>query len=187
MAARAKRPGSGTDNSATVSRDALLVDGSDAAFRVLLHDLLAFANRLETIRGRFGEHLGLSGPAYTILIAVDRLEGEDGVGVSAVAAHLGLSGAFVTSEVGKLVRAGLLSKETNPEDLRRVLLRTTGCARERLGAMAAAQREINDTIFSSLDQESFDQLRRLPHHLRSDADRALPLTDFLLRARRGVA
>ena len=106
----------------TVSRPALLEGGDDAMFRQLVHNLLAFSARLESIRAQFGAYLGLTGVQYTILISVNHLQDDQGVGVKALADHLGLSGAFVTIETGKLIKADLLRKRANPEDRRRVIL-----------------------------------------------------------------
>ena len=60
----------------TVSRTELLRDGSDAQFRELVHTLLAFSARLESVRQEFGSHIGLSGVQYTILVSIAHLQGE---------------------------------------------------------------------------------------------------------------
>ena len=93
----------------TVSRPELLVDGEDHLFRQVIHDALGFSARLQEIRNRLGETIGLSGPAYSVLIAIDHLSQHGEVGVSRVSDHLHLSGAFVTMEVNKLVKAGLVA------------------------------------------------------------------------------
>src|ERR1700744_3280407 len=109
----------------TVSKPELLTDGSDSVFRQALHDALGFGARLQEIRNRLGETIGLSGPAYSILIAIEHLGLEGEVGISRVGDHLHLSGAFVTIEVNKLVKAGLVDKTPHPEDGRRVVLKVT--------------------------------------------------------------
>lgn len=167
----------------TASRPALLENGDDARFRALVHNLLAFSVRLETVRSRFGAHLGLTGVQYTILISVRQLQGESGVGVKSVAEHLGLSGAFITIETGKLIKRGVLEKRANPEDRRRVLLRVTAEGDSRLRALAPVQRDINDAIFESLDAEAFHRLGDIAAALRVDSDKALALADYLLRSR----
>lgn len=175
----ATRRGRGT-RPLTVSRTALLADGDDSAFRHLVHDLLAFSARLEAVRDRFGSYLGLTGIQYTILVSVRHLQGEDGVGIKAIADHLGLSGAFVTIETGKLIRQGLLTKRPNPADRRRVLLQVSLQGDGQLAALAPMQREINDTIFAALDAEGFARLAHQAADLRKGADRALALADYLL-------
>src|SRR5258705_1710294 len=60
---------------ATVSRAALLVEGSDAEFRGLIHDLIAYGHRLDTCRDAFAAIVGMSCSQYEILMLVSRAEG----------------------------------------------------------------------------------------------------------------
>jgi DNA-binding MarR family transcriptional regulator len=165
----------------TVSLSNLLDDGSDARFREMLHNLLAFAARLEGIRGRMGAMVGLSGSQYTVLISIRQLQGKTGIGVKALAGHLSLSGPFVTSETNKLIKLGLVSKRPNPEDARRVLLSITSEAAALLNGLAPVQREINDVLFEPLEDMDFDVICALAGGLRGSSERALMLTDYLLQ------
>lgn len=179
---RAERP-------LTVSRPELLVEGNDAAFRRLIHDALAFSARIQGVRGCLGELIGLSGSQYTILITIAHRENGAGTGVNAVAEHLHLSGAFVTIEVNKLMAAGLVAKETNPDDRRRVLLTTTPKARRMLGALAKVQAPVNDTLFGPLTREEFQVVSAVLPRLVEAGDRALDLIARLAQggAQRGSA
>src|SRR3954463_15750819 len=85
----------------TVSRPALLVEGSDAEFRGLIHDLIAYGHRLDTCRDAFAAIVGISGAQYEILMLVSRAAGLLSVGE--VATRLHRSGAFITIEANKLV------------------------------------------------------------------------------------
>ena len=136
----------------TVSKPELLVDGEDHLFRQAVHDALGFSARLQEIRNRLGEVIGLSGPAYSILIAIEHLGQEGEVGVSKVGDHLHLSGAFVTIEVNKLVKSGLVDKVPHLEDGRRVVLTVTNKARALLDELASTQCPVNDTIFDGLSK-----------------------------------
>jgi hypothetical protein len=60
---------------ATVSRPALLVDGSDDEFRDLIHDLIAYGHRLDACRDAFAAIARISGVQYEILMLVSRAEG----------------------------------------------------------------------------------------------------------------
>src|SRR6185503_12465678 len=93
---------------ATVSRPALLVAGSDAEFRGLIHDLIAYGHRLDTCRDAFATIVAISGAQYEILMLVSRAEGLLSIGE--VAARLHRSGAFITIEANKLVASGTLEK-----------------------------------------------------------------------------
>jgi len=54
----------------TVSRPELLVQGSDRAFRSLVHGLFGFFARHEAIRSGHGARIGLVGIEYTVLISI---------------------------------------------------------------------------------------------------------------------
>ena len=176
---QADRRASPADVPLTVTRPALLQDGSDAAFRSLVHDLLAFSTRLEAIRQSFGESIGLTGIQYTILISVLHLQGARGVGVKEVAEHLSLSGAFVTIETGKLLKRGLIDKRTNPDDRRRVLLAVTDDGRDLLARLADVQQQVNDELFRALDAAQFKQLHAMAGGLVDGAKAAVRLSDYL--------
>src|SRR5690606_9474571 len=92
---------------------------------------------------------------YSILMAVAQNQGERGVAVRAVADQLHVSGAFVTSEAGKLVREGLIEKQTNPEDRRSVLLSLTAEGEALIRDVAEAVRATNDRFFGALDRDDF--------------------------------
>lgn len=164
----------------TVSKPELLSASSDQEFRQLVHDTLAFSARIQEVRNRLAAAIGLSGPQYTVLITVAHHQHQPGgVGINQVAEHLHLSGAFVTIEINKLIAKGLVTKETNPEDRRRVLLRTTGKAHALFADLAALQRPTNDTLFGCLSKSDFRRLRVIMASLVESADRSLSLLDYL--------
>jgi DNA-binding MarR family transcriptional regulator len=164
---------------ATVTTPELLVDGSDAEFRGFIHDFLAFAARVTEVRAGFGEYLGLTGIGYTTLRTIGHLQGRHGVGVNAVAEHLHLSGAFVTTVVAKLVAAGLVAKRVNSADKRRVLLTVTAGGRRLLDDLAAVQAPVNDALFDCLNADDFRRLKAMLAKLVPCGDRALSLLRYL--------
>lgn len=157
----------------TVTRSALLVAGDDAAFRRFLHNFLAFSGRVETIRNAFGKLLGLSGLRYSILISIFHLQEARGVPVGVVAEHLHLGLATVTVETAKLVERGLVTKENDPEDRRRVLLRLTPQGERLLEGLAPIQRQINDELFLALDKTDFVRLAECFERLVACGDNAV--------------
>src|SRR5580704_16763937 len=164
----------------TVSKPQLLVDGSDAAFRSFIHDFLAFSAIVSDIRAGFGERLGMTGIGYTTLISIAYLQGRSGIGVNAVAEHLHLSGAFITTEVAKLVRAGLVHKGVNAKDKRRVQLTVTPAGRKLLNELVVVQAPVNDTLFDCLSASEFAQLRNMLARLVPCGTRALSLQSYLV-------
>ena len=142
----------------TVSRRALLEGASDRRFRALVHDLLTISARMELVRGHLGARMGVSGPQYSLLIAVTHLQGDSGASVTAVANALHVSSAFVASETGKLAQRGLVLKRTNPHDRRGVLISIAPAGRIEIGRIGAEIRAINDLFFGALDGTAFAAL-----------------------------
>ncbi len=163
----------------TVNHPSLIEDGSDLAFREMVHDALAFSSRLEAIRNGFAKLIGLTGIQYTILISIYHLQYEQDVSISMIATHLHLSGAFVTNETNKLTAEGLVEKFQDPDDRRRVILRTTPEAEAKLSRLADVQSQVNDEHFSPLTHGDFQRFKRLVSELVDSTDRALALLTAL--------
>ena len=161
----------------TVSRPALLARGSDAEFRGLIHDLIAYGHKLDACRDAFAAIAGISGAQYEILMLVSRAEG---LSIGEVAARMHRSGAFITIEANKLVGAGILEKASDPADGRRVLLRMNEKSVELLERMAPYQRRVNDVLFEPLDAKRFRELRTLAAELVACGDRAVAMLELLL-------
>jgi DNA-binding MarR family transcriptional regulator len=139
----------------TVSRAALLEKGSDRPFRILVNDLFTIASRMEIVRAHLGRRMGISGPQYSVLIAIAHLQGEAGVRVGTLARAMHVSSAFIASETGKLARLGLLLKRPNPHDRRGVLVTLTPAGGLEIDRVSTEIRAINDLFFGALDAKSF--------------------------------
>ena len=162
----------------TVSRPALLARGSDAEFRGLIHDLIAYGHRLDACRDAFAAIGGISGVQYEIVMLVSRAER---LSIGEVAARLHRSGAFITIEANKLAERGVLEKTSDPADGRKVLLRCTAKGHEIIERMAPYQRRINDVLFECLDAKRFRELRALASDLVACGDRAVAMLELLMR------
>ena len=161
----------------TVSRPALLARGSDAQFRQLIHDLIAYGHRLDACRDAFAAIIGVSGVQYEILMLVSRAEG---LSVGEVAARLHRSGAFITIEANKLAQRGILDKAADPADGRRVLLKANATTQRLVERLSPHQRRINDVLFECLDARRFAQLRALATDLVACGDRAVSMLELLI-------
>jgi DNA-binding MarR family transcriptional regulator len=142
----------------TASHAALLDGGSDRRFRALVADLLTIATRMELVRDHLGRRMGISSPQYSLMVAVARLQGGNGIAVGALARALHVSSAFIASESGKLARRRLLHKRTNPLDRRGVLLSIAPIGRLALDRVSAEIRTVNDLFFGALDSADFAAL-----------------------------
>ena len=163
----------------TTSRSALLVDGSDHAFRQLVHTLLAFVARHDTVLEGHAAAVGLSAVEYTLLTSLKLLGAEGQVSVRELAAHLHLSGAFVTTVSNKLQEMGLLDKLTDPEDRRRLRLVVTEKGEALLARLAPIQCRINDIQFDCLDAGELSRLLGSVEKLVSSSDDAIALQKYL--------
>ncbi|MDO8298349.1 MarR family winged helix-turn-helix transcriptional regulator [Lacisediminimonas sp.] len=163
----------------TVSRPELLTEGSDAKFRQLVHNMFALASRHESMRAGHGARIGLTGIEYTFLISVRHLEVEGDVSVKQLAEHLHLSGAFATTMIGKLIKRGLVTKEVDPGDRRRLSVKVTAMGHALLSELAPTQRQVNDIQFGCLSKSEFNVLFGLIERLIDSSDKALALQSYL--------
>lgn len=163
----------------TVSRPELLVGGSDAEFRRLVHGLFGFLARHEAIREGHGARIGLAGIEYTVLISIAHLGVQGEVNVKTIADHLRVSGAFVTTVTRKLQSLGLVEKTPGDVDRRRILLTVTEKGFRLLDELAPSQRAINDVEFACLTRERFRLLLEIVEDLVACGDRAVALQRYL--------
>ena len=143
---------------ATTSLPALLHRQSDQQFRRLIQDLLTVSRRLQLAREYFGRRISVTGPQYSLLMTVAELQGTTGVSVGSVAKAMHVSSAFITSEIGKLADAGLITKRPNPEDGRSALLSLAPAGRMRIDGLMSEIRTVNDLFFGLLGVRLFAQL-----------------------------
>lgn len=182
----ARRSSLGTGKVSSVSLTALLDQGSDYRFRQLVQDTLAVSSRFQAIREEFGRAAGLTGPQYSLIVAISHLaESGGGTTVSQLARHLHVSGTYVTAEANKLEGAGLLLRAPNPTDKRSVLLKLTKSGLELLDRLIPMIRRINDEIFRDLTRAEFELLARLMAAVAQSAADALALAQGQRRAAAG--
>jgi DNA-binding MarR family transcriptional regulator len=164
----------------TTSRPELLSAGRDRQFRHLIHGLFGFAAHHERIRNGHARVIGLAGIEYTVLIAIAHLSQDGDVNVKTVADHLYLSGAFITSVAGRLLRLGLIHKTADAGDRRRVTLTVSEKGRAALERLAPVQRRVNDVEFGGLSRQEFELLTAIVDRLIDNGARAVALQNYLL-------
>ena len=169
----------GKPPSPTVSRAELLVDGSDARFRNLVHGLFGFLASHEEIRTGHARFIGLAGVEYTVLISIAHLAPHGDVSVTAVASHLHLTGAFITTVCRRLLELGLIEKVTDARDRRRVSLSVSAEGRRLLERLAPVQRQVNDVEFGCLSAQDFRALSDIVERLIRSSSEAVALQRYL--------
>jgi DNA-binding MarR family transcriptional regulator len=144
----------------TVSHPALLAAGTDVAFRETLYLMVLAFGRLITCREAFGRALGLSGSQFAVLFGTAYRQGRDGVSIRRLAEHVQLASTHVTTEVGRLVRQGLLVKTTNQRDRRGVLVKLSQRGEAAVLRVAPFLRRVNDCLFAAVSRRDVAALDR---------------------------
>lgn len=155
---------------ATVSKRELLdSDGrSDRGFRQLLYDFSVLGAHLEFARAYLASQLDLSPPQYNIVMIIAQYQRAMGVRASEVAQHLHVTKAFITSEVQRLDERGLVTKYSNPNDGRSVLLRLTAAGENKVLRIGPKRLFVNDHLFRSLSGKDFRHMARIVASLIGD-------------------
>ena len=136
----------------TVSHAALLTAGSDVAFRETLYLMVLAFGRLLACREAFGRALGLTGSQFAVLFGTAYRQDSEGVSIRRLAEHVQLASTHVTTEVGRLVRKGLLVKATNQRDRRGVLVRLSPRGEAAVRRVAPFLRRVNDCLFAGVNR-----------------------------------
>jgi DNA-binding MarR family transcriptional regulator len=147
----------------------------------MIHALVGYANCVLAVRDGFAALLGVSGVQYEILMVVYRLHGTKPCTVGDVAAYVRRSVSFVTIESNKLAAKGLIDKQPDFADRRRVLLRVTSRCIKRLNDIAPIQRRANDALFENQSAADFRALCRIYEKLAPCGPRAVDLISLLVR------
>lgn len=157
----------------SVSHRALLLQGRDEAFRDLIYSMVLSFGRLLSCREAFGREIGLTGSQYTVLIGVAHRQGSQGVSIRALAEHVLLASTHVTTEVGRLIRKGLLLKRPNRDDRRSVLVSLSPRGQRVLEGLAPFLRQINDTLFQDIGRAEFDALGQILQRFTRNTEAAM--------------
>lgn len=157
----------------TVSHAALLVAGSDVAFRETLYLMVLAFSRLTACREAFGRALGLTGSQFAVLFGIAYRQGRDGVSIRRLAEHVQLASTHVTTEVGRLVRQGLLAKAENPRDRRGVLVKLSQRGEAAVRQVAPFLRRVNDRLFQGISRAEIESLDQFLHVFARNGEDAL--------------
>jgi DNA-binding MarR family transcriptional regulator len=143
----------------TVSHPALLVKGSDEPFRETLYVLVEALTRLSNCRDAFGKTAGLTGSQFAVLMGVAHRQGKEGVTIRDLARHVQLAPTHVTTEVGRLIRKGLMQKRPSPTDGRAVLVTLSRKGENIVQELSPFMRTVNDLLFEGFRQSDIEQIR----------------------------
>jgi MarR family transcriptional regulator, organic hydroperoxide resistance regulator len=144
----------------TVTLPPMLHSGSDIAFRETIYLMVLAFGRIQTMREAFGRELSLTASQFIVLIGTAYRQGSEGVSIRALADHTQLAATHVTTEVGRLIGKGLLSKSANTRDRRSVLVRLTPKGEAAIREINPLLRRVNDVLFKDITREDFATVRR---------------------------
>jgi DNA-binding MarR family transcriptional regulator len=159
----------------------------DTRLREFVADFYAAISMMRILRQEIASTLSLTSAEYSVLLAVWYLERKKEITVRAIADHLHVAAAYVTSEVSRLVAKGLLTKTRDKLDRRAVSVGLTKRARDLLARLERILGDVNRPLFSGL---SFRDLASVHRFLRaiiengSDAIRAAQRFESGTRRRR---
>jgi DNA-binding MarR family transcriptional regulator len=173
------RPAGASGAPLTVSREELLVDGSDRAFRTLVQGLLRFSAIHGAIRDGYASILRLTGQQYTLLLCIRLLSDHGTVNIRTIADQLRVSGSYITVETKALEQLQLVQRQRSSQDRRLVSLSLTPRGVALLDSIATLRQRVNDVEFGCLSKQEFRLLIPLVERLLQSGERALALQHYL--------
>jgi MarR family transcriptional regulator, organic hydroperoxide resistance regulator len=154
----------------STSLENFIQDGSDRKFRRLIYSLTALSSLMVQNREHFAAYIGVSDAQYMMITMIAE---HPGVTVGKVAELLGVSSQFVTIEITKLIKKGIVTKKPNEADRRSMLLELTPKGRNLLHELGPLRRRTNDMTFRSLNEPRATTLQEIVGALVEDARGAL--------------
>lgn len=139
----------------TITLPTMLKAGGDVAFRETLYLMALTFGRLYTCREAFGRALDLTASQFIVLIGTAYQQGSAGVSIRALADHTQLAATHVTTEVGRLIDKGLLTKQASTLDRRSVLVRLSPKGEDAIRTVNPLLRRVNDLLFADVSRQDF--------------------------------
>lgn len=155
----------------TISREEFLREGGDRAFREAIYTTVLALESLLKCREIFGRVLGLTGSQFAVMMGTAYRQGENGVSIRDLAEHIRLAAPHVTTEVGRLIHKGLLSKRQDELDRRSVLVSLSPEGEEAVRSLAPVVRRVNDMLFEDISAAELAVVEKLLRRLTLNADR----------------
>jgi DNA-binding MarR family transcriptional regulator len=168
----------------TVTHAALLAEGGDEEFRDTLYLMVLAFGRLLTCREAFGRAMNLTGSQFAVVIGAAYTQEAEGVSIRALAEHVQLAPTHVTTEVGRLIRMGLLTKRPNARDRRGVLVKLSRRGEAALVQVAPFLQLVNDLLFENVSRKDFAVVSRFLRVFAANSDNAVTEIRKIESARR---
>src|SRR6476660_152133 len=157
----------------TITLPPMLKSGGDVAFRETLYLMALTFGRLQTCREAFSRALDLTPSQFIVLIGTAYQQGAEGVSIRALAGHTQLASTHVTTEVGRLIAKGLLTKQPSTRDRRSVLVRLSAKGEAAINAVNPLLRRVNDRLFQNVSRSEFEVVSRFLQKFAHNSEDAL--------------
>ena len=154
----------------SISSKSFVSGGSDAEFRRLIYHVLSASAMLLKSRERFAAFIDVTAPQYSMMVSIGEA-GSATIGQVAQAIHV--SSPFVTAEIGKLVKRGIIDRQPNEADARSSLLTLSPLGKDLIRRLAPYRRTANDIIFGFLSPTEARHLSKTVEQLYANCERAL--------------
>lgn len=125
--------------------------------RQISREIASIHAHLQTIRDFWARALGVTGPQWVILTALQELDRGEGVPVNAVSNRLLVDSSFVTTQSNLLEKNGFVRRKMSQEDARVVLMSLTNKTYRGMSALVERQSELEAFIFEEFADQGLDE------------------------------
>ena len=157
----------------TITRSDFLVEGSDSDFRRSIYAMIQCVGRLLACRDAFGRELELTPSQFAVLMGVAHTQGAEGITIRELSEHVALASTHVTTEVGRLERAGLLTKRPSSTDGRSVCVSLLPHAEMQIARVTPFIKLVNDVLFRGIDAHALGVVHQVARQLILNSETAL--------------
>ncbi len=154
----------------STSLAAFVKNGSDREFRRLIRGLLGLSNLMRRNTDHFARYIGTNNAQFDVMTSI--AETPDST-VSRIAQLMNVTSQFVTIEIGKLIKDGIVARRQNESDRRSSFLDLTPKGQNLLRELAPLRRRTNDLHFRSLTEDRAKILTEIIETLIVDGRGAL--------------
>jgi MarR family transcriptional regulator, organic hydroperoxide resistance regulator len=149
----------------TISLETFVKSGSDCEFRQLIFELTRLFNLMQHHSDEFARYIGTNNAQFYVIMLLAQTPD---LTVSQIAQFMSVTSQFVTIEIGKLIRKGIVEKRQNASDRRSSFLNLTSKGKNLVRELAPVLRRANNLQFRSLTEERLRTLKEIIHAIVED-------------------
>jgi DNA-binding MarR family transcriptional regulator len=155
---------------ASVRTEDSSIDGE--ILQQFIWDIVSISSSLEDIRRIWADTLGVSGPQWLILMAINELDRGAGVSLRDVTAKLHVDPSFIATQSRMLEKSGFVRRVASSDDARILLMTLTEKTSDGIKSLSALQETLNSFIFSDLDGQMLNETFRTLSFLKAKLEKA---------------